>query len=162
MEIVVRATLVYFFLLFVMRAMGKRELAELSAFELILIVIFGDIVQQGVTQEDMSITGAVLSVGTIALWIVLFSWISFRSRSARDVFEGVPVVLVSDGQPVAQALRTERISVDEILESAREHGIDDLATVRYAVLERSGKISFVERDARGEHQQSSDDTQRRF
>lgn len=82
MEIVIRATVVFFFLWLLVRALGKRELAEMSAFELVLLVVMGDIVQQGITEADMSATGAVLAAGTLALWILQFSYLSFRSRGA--------------------------------------------------------------------------------
>jgi len=73
MEIVVRTVIIFFFVLFLTRAMGKKELSELTAFELILLVTMGDLVQQGVTQEDQSLTGAILAVGTLGLLIVLLS-----------------------------------------------------------------------------------------
>jgi uncharacterized membrane protein YcaP (DUF421 family) len=78
LEIVIRAAIVFFFLWALTRAMRKRELVEMSAFELVLLVVIGDLVQQGVTQEDMSVTGAMLAVGTIALLTLLFSFVTER------------------------------------------------------------------------------------
>jgi hypothetical protein len=119
MEIMVRASAIYFFLWMLTRALGKRELAELTAFELILMMVVGDLIQQGVTQEDTSITGAFLAVGTIGAWILVFSWLGFRSKRARRVIDGVPVVVVRDGRPLLAALRIERVAVEELLEEAR-------------------------------------------
>lgn len=85
MEIVVRASVIYFFLWLVARGTGKRELSQLTAFELILLVTMGDLVQQGVTQEDMSITGAMLAVGTFAFWAVAFSFLAWRFKGIRKV-----------------------------------------------------------------------------
>jgi uncharacterized membrane protein YcaP (DUF421 family) len=149
MEIVFRSTAVFFFLWFLTRAMGRRQLSEMTAFELVLIVTFGDLVQQAVTQEDMSVTGGVLAVGTMGLWITLFSAIGFRWRGTRAAIDGVPVVVVRDGEPVPEALRLERLPVEELLESARKSGIDDLAKVRLGVLEPDGKFSFIPYDAGG-------------
>jgi uncharacterized membrane protein YcaP (DUF421 family) len=143
MELVVRATIVYFFLWAVARGVGKRELSELTAFELILLVIMGDLVQQGVTQEDMSITGAILAVGTLAFWINVFSYCSFKFRSARPLLEGLPVVVVQDGQPLEEMLSLERVTLDEVKEVARNQGIADLSRVRLGVLEPDGKLSFI-------------------
>jgi uncharacterized membrane protein YcaP (DUF421 family) len=143
MEIVLRSTAIFFFIWMLTRAMGKRELAELTAFELILLVTFGDLVQQAVTQEDMSVTGGILAVGTIALWILLFSYVGFRSKRARTVFDGVPVVVVMEGRPVRESLELERLPIDELLESARKSGIEDLAEVRLGILEPDGKFSFI-------------------
>lgn len=153
MEIVVRATAIYFFLWMLTRALGKRELAEMTAFELLLLVVVGDLIQQGVTQEDMSITGAMLAVGTIAAWILVFSWLGWRFRSARNLIEGVPVVVVRDGKPIEPALRLERVTLDELLESARNQGIDNLRDVELAILEPSGQFSFLRRKSSGGEQQ---------
>ena len=152
MEIIVRATVIYFFLWFLTRSLGKRELAEMTAFELLLLVVVGDLIQQGVTQEDTSITGAILAVGTIGIWILIFSWMSFRSRPARNLIEGVPVVVVRDGRPVEPALRLERVTLDELLESARDQGIANLRDIQLAILEPSGKFSFLTRDGAGDQQ----------
>ena len=143
MEIVLRATVVYFFLLLLMRSLGKRELAQLSAFELILLITIGDLVQQGVTQEDMSLTGAMLAGTTLAVWALLFSLITFRWRRTRPVLEGVPVIVVRDGKILKEMLTYERITEDELREAARRNGIADLAGVQYGILEPDGKFSFI-------------------
>ena len=142
MEVVVRAAVIYFFLWGITRVIGKRELGQMSAFELVLLVTMGDLIQQGVTQEDYSVTGAMLAVGTFALLLVLFSWISWRWKASRPVLEGIPVVVVQDGVMLASMMRFERLSDTELLEAAREQGIDDLATVSIGVLEPNGKFSF--------------------
>ena len=144
MELVLRTTAIYFILWAITRGLGKRELAEMSAFELLLLVTVGDLIQQGVTQEDMSVTGAMLAVGTIAVWILIFSWIGFRWRPARRAVEGVPVVIVRDGRPLEDALRLERVTLDELLEGARNQGIANLRDVELAILEPDGRFSFLQ------------------
>ena len=146
MEIVLRSAAVFVFLWFLTRIIGKKELAEISAFELVLLVVIGDLVQQGVTQEDMSVTGAILATGTIALLVVGMSYVSFRWRRAETVVEGIPVVIVSDGRMVAESMRIERLTDDEVVSAAREQGIGDIADVRFGVLEPDGKFSFVRFD----------------
>ena len=155
MEVVVRAAVIYFFLWGVTRVIGKRELGQMSAFELVLLVTMGDLIQQGVTQEDYSVTGAMLAVGTFALLLVLFSWISWRWKASRPVLEGIPVVVVQDGVMLAAMMRYERLSDTELLEAAREQGIDDLATVSIGVLEPNGKFSFFTAQ---DHQPAPDKT----
>ena len=142
MEIVVRAAVVYLFLWFVTRVVGKRELGQMSAFELVLLVTMGDLIQQGVTQEDYSITGAMLVIGTFALLLVLFSWVSFRFTRTRAAIEGMPVVVVQDGEMRSDVMHYERLDRDELFEALREQGIDDLTKVRVGVLEPDGKFSF--------------------
>jgi uncharacterized membrane protein YcaP (DUF421 family) len=143
MELVIRATCLYFFLWLVARGTGKRELSEMTAFELILLVTMGDLIQQGVTQEDTSITGAFLAVGTLAFWILLFGYLGWKFPRTRPAIEGVPVVVVRDGKPLDEVLKLERLVFDEVCESARNQGIADLAQIRIGVLEPDGKFSFI-------------------
>ncbi|MEA2829019.1 MAG: hypothetical protein QOG43_3458 [Actinomycetota bacterium] len=143
MELIIRATCLYFFLWLVARGTGKRELSELTAFELILLVTMGDLIQQGVTQEDTSITGAFLAVGTLAFWILLFGYLSWKFPRTRPAIEGVPVVVVRDGKPLDEVLKLERLVLEEVCESARNQGIADLAQIRIGVLEPDGKFSFI-------------------
>ena len=145
MEIVIRATVIYFFLFLVARGTGKRELSEMTAFELILLVVMGDLVQQGVTQEDMSITGAFLAVGTLAFWIVVISYVTFRFKATRPALEGSPVIVLRGGKPLMEVMRTERLTLDELEEEARTQGIAHLREVEMAVLEPDGKFSFLKR-----------------
>lgn len=157
MEMVLRAAAIYFFLWAITRGLGKRELAEMSAFELLLLVTVGDLIQQGVTQEDMSVTGAMLAVGTIAILVLVFSWMGFRWRPARRLIEGLPVVVVRDGRPLDDALRLERVTMDELLESARNQGIANLRDVNLAILEPDGRFSFLKKDGSGgDHQQATE------
>jgi uncharacterized membrane protein YcaP (DUF421 family) len=143
MEIVIRAAIVFFLLWAITRAMGKRELAQMSAFELVLLVVFGDLVQQGVTQEDMSVTGALLAVGTIALLTLLFSVVGFRWRRVGEALVGLPIVVVRDGLVLEEALRLERLTAQDAREAAREQGIGSLDDVVLGVLEPDGRFSFV-------------------
>lgn len=143
MDIVIRAAIVFFLILLLTRIVGKRELGSMEPFDLILLVVIGDLVQQGVTQQDNSLTGAALAIGTIALLTVFVSLLSVRSRRLRRVFEGAPIVLVSDGEIIEQNLRRERLTVEELAAEARLQQVASLEDVRYAVLETSGKISVV-------------------
>jgi uncharacterized membrane protein YcaP (DUF421 family) len=143
MDIVLRTTGVFLALWLLTRALGKRELSEMTAFELVLLVMVGDLVQQGATQEDMSVTGAVIAISTVGMWVLAMSYIGFRWRRARSIIEGAPVIVVDHGHVVDRAIRYERVSTDELLESARSQGIEDLRTVRWGVLEPDGTFSFL-------------------
>ena len=152
MELVLRATVIYFFLWAVTRGIGKRELSEMTAFELILLVVMGDLIQQGVTQEDMSVTGAILAVSTLAFWIIVFAYLTYKFKRVRPALEGVPVVVVRDGEPLLAAMAVERVTLEELKEEARDQGLDDLASVRFGVLEPDGKFSFIKADSE-QHQE---------
>lgn len=143
MEIVVRSTAMFFVAWLVSRVVGKRGLSQMTPLDMILLVTIGDLIQQGATQEDMSMTGAALAVSTIGLWVVVFTWVSYRWTSLRKVIDGVPVLLLRDGELFEEVMRAEHLPLDEVMEQARGQGIDDLADVRVAVLEPNGSISFI-------------------
>jgi uncharacterized membrane protein YcaP (DUF421 family) len=145
-EIVVRALIVFFFLWLVTRAVGRSTLGELSTFELLLYVTMGDLVQQGITQQDYSVTAAMLAVGTFALLTVALSWTQWRFPRTRPVVSGRPVLVFADGQPVEDGMRRERLSVADLLVAAREQGIRRTSAIEYAVLEADGRISFFTHD----------------
>lgn len=147
MEIVIRALVVYAFLWMVTRATGKATLGELSTFELLLYVTMGDLVQQAVTQQDYSLTGAVLGVSVFAVLTVGLAWVSYRWPRLRPVVRGAPVVLISDGELQQPVMNAERLTTDDLYEAAREQGVRRIADVELAVLEADGKISFFQRKA---------------
>jgi uncharacterized membrane protein YcaP (DUF421 family) len=143
MDIVLRSAFIFAFIYIVMRAVGRRELSSLEPFDLIVIVVVGDLIQQGVTQDDYSVTGAVLAVSTICLLTVLVSWTSWRFPRLRSALDGVPIVLLENGKPIAANLKRERITIEELAAQARLQQIDSLDKVQWAVLETSGSISFI-------------------
>src|SRR3954463_7964819 len=110
MDIVLRAIFLYAFVVFVMRVIGRRELSSMTPFDLVLLIVLGDAIQQGLTQDDYSVTGAVLAIATIASLQVFTSYLSFRPRRARRALEGEPIVLVERGQIVQRNLKRERMT----------------------------------------------------
>jgi uncharacterized membrane protein YcaP (DUF421 family) len=147
MEIVARAVIVFFFLWVVTRAVGRNELGELSTFQLLLFVVMGDLVQQAVTQQDYSVTAAVLAVSSFAVLSVVLGWLQYRFKRARPVITGVPLIIVKDGEPLTDALANERMTLDDIYTQARQQGIRRLGEIELAILETDGKVSFFTRDS---------------
>ena len=145
MDLVFRTVFVFFLIFVVTRAVGRRELSSMEPFDMILLVVIGDLVQQGVTQSDYSLTGATTVISTIALLTVFTAWLSYRVRRLRPVLEGEPVVLVVDGEVLDRNLRRERMTREELAAEARLQQISSLDDVRFAVLETNGKISFASR-----------------
>jgi uncharacterized membrane protein YcaP (DUF421 family) len=145
MDIVLRATIAFAFVLFVTRVVGRRELSSLQPFDLILLVMIGDLTQQGVTQNDFSVTVIVLAVGTIAVLTVFVSYSSFRFPRLRPVLDGEPVIVVERGEPIKRNLDRNRITIDELRAAARREGYAALAEVEWAVLETGGQFSFIPR-----------------
>lgn len=142
MEIVLRATVMFFFLWLITRVVGRATLGELSTFQLILFITMGDMIQQSVTQQDYSITGGVLAVSVFALLTIALSWANARWPAVRAVTHGVPVVIVERGEPMMDTLRAERMSLDDLMAAARQQGFERFADIRLAVLEANGQVSF--------------------
>jgi uncharacterized membrane protein YcaP (DUF421 family) len=145
MDIVVRAVVILVFLYVLMRVIGRRELSTLEPFDLILLVVLGDLVQQGVTQNDFSVTGVFLAIGTIAMLTVGVSYANFRFPRLRPILDGEPIVVVQDGTPIERNLSRERVTLDDLAAAARAEGIAHLEEVQWAVMETSGKISFIKK-----------------
>jgi uncharacterized membrane protein YcaP (DUF421 family) len=143
MDIVLRAAVAFFFVLLLTRVLGRRELSSLEPFDIILLVMIGDLVQQGVTQNDFSVTGLVLAGTTVGLLTVLVSYGSFRLPRLRPVLDGEPVILVENGQPIGRNLRRNRLTLGELAAEARLNQIESIAQIKWAVLETSGRISFI-------------------
>jgi len=145
MDIVLRTVAAFVFLLVLMRVIGRRELSTLQPFDLILLIVLGDAVQQGLTQDDYSVTGAFLVIGTFAVLQVFVSWVGYRFPGSRPILEGEPLVVVQDGKVIDRNLKRERLTVEEIAEAARLEQIGSLDDVQWAVLETTGLISFIKK-----------------
>jgi uncharacterized membrane protein YcaP (DUF421 family) len=145
MDLVLRALILFPLALLLTRVVTRRELSSLEPFDLVLLVVLGDMLQQGITQNDQSITGAAIVVVTLALLSVASAFLTYRVRPLRQVMEGEPVILIADGEVVHGNLRRERITLAELAAQARLVQVGDLGTVRWAVLETNGRISFLTR-----------------
>jgi uncharacterized membrane protein YcaP (DUF421 family) len=145
MDIVGRGVVVFLFLFLLMRIMGRRELSSLEPFDLILLIILGDAVQQGLTQDDYSLTGAMLAVGTICILQIATSYANFRFPWLRSFLDGQPIIILQDGKPIERNLKRERLTMDDLAEAARREGISKLDDVAWAVMETSGQISFIKK-----------------
>jgi uncharacterized membrane protein YcaP (DUF421 family) len=142
MEIAIRAIVVFVIIWLVIRVTGKRQISQLSAFELILLVVLGDLIAQGVLEEDTSITGAAIAVCVFALMSSALAWLSYRFTATRPALQGLPAIVVHQGRVIEKQLELEGLPLFELHEAAREKGIRDLADVEVAVLEPDGKFSF--------------------
>jgi uncharacterized membrane protein YcaP (DUF421 family) len=142
-DIVIRAVVAFLLVFLITRIVGRRELGTLEPFDLILLVVLGDLIQQGVTQSDYSVTGMTLAVGTIALMTVLVSYLSFRFRRLRPLLDGEPIVMIQDGNVLDRNLERERLTEEELAMEARLQQIDSLEKVEWAILEKGGQISFI-------------------
>ena len=145
MDIVLRAAFAWIFIVFVLRVLSRRELSSLSASDLILLVVLGDLIQNGVTQSDMSMTGVTIAITTFVILTVASSYLSFKSPRARKLIQGEPLIIVQDGELIQRNMRSELLTVDDIMEEARANEIEQLDEIKWAVLEASGSITFIKK-----------------
>ena len=157
MDIVLRATVMFFILFLLIRLLGKRELGQMTPFEFVVLVVLGDLIQQGVTHNDFSLTGATLAICTFAFWALILSWTTYLFPRAKDLLDGAPRVVVRDGEIVSENLRRDRLTRDEILSEMRLAGIGRMSDVAWAILEPQGKMSFIRKDDGDARQQDRDD-----
>ena len=145
MDIVTRAFVLFLFVFLITRLIGRRELSSLEPFDLILLVVVGDLIQQGITQSDMSVVGSVLATGTFAVLVLAVSYVGFRFPRLQPLLDPQPLIVVQDGEVIEKNLRKERMTFDELLAEARQQQIASLDEVRWGVLESNGKVSFVKK-----------------
>jgi uncharacterized membrane protein YcaP (DUF421 family) len=145
MDIVLRGIVIFAFLYILMRIIGRRELSTLEPFDLILLVVLGDAVQQGLTQDDYSLTGSLLAVGTIAMLQLGVSYTNFRFPRMRPILDGEPICLIRDGEPIMRNLNRERVTLDDLAAAMRLQNIATFGEVAWAIMETNGSISFIKK-----------------
>jgi uncharacterized membrane protein YcaP (DUF421 family) len=148
-EIILRTGVVYVVVLVLLRAAGKRELGQMSPVDLVVILVIANAVQNAMTGGDNSLIGGVIAATTLVAMNILFSRVAHRIPYIAHLFESDPTPLIRDGKQIKRNLERENVDIDELMMSAREHGIDDIAGVDSAYLERDGSISIIPKDAPG-------------
>jgi uncharacterized membrane protein YcaP (DUF421 family) len=143
LEIVVRGTVMYLSLFFLLRFVLRREAGALGITDLLVIVLLADAAQNGMAGDYQSISDGLILVVTLVAWAYVLNWLSFNSSFFRKVIRPPRVLLVRDGRPIDEALEKEKISMDELMGEVRTHGIDDLRRVKRAYIESDGMISVI-------------------
>lgn len=146
-EIVLRTAVVYFALLIGLRLAGKRELGQMTAFDLIVLLVIANAVQNAMVGDNTSLTGGLVAVATLLGVNWVLGQLGLRSRWLRERLRGTPTLLVHDGRLMSAHLRREGVDSEEVMQALREHGVDDLGKVKSAVLEVDGTISVIAVDA---------------
>ena len=147
MESVLRGAAVYFFLLIVLRLVGRRALSEITTFDFVLVLIIGEATQQALLGEDFSATNAFLVILTLIVVDLLMAMLQERFPAFERVVTGVPVIVVEDGRPKRDLMRKARIDDKDVMEAARQnHGLERMEQIKYAVLERNGGISIIPKE----------------
>jgi uncharacterized membrane protein YcaP (DUF421 family) len=144
MESVIRGLIVYFFLLVVFRLAGKRALSETTTFDLVLLLIISETTQQAMIDNDHSITNGALLILTLVFADILLSLLKQKVPALEKLIDSTPIILVENGQTIKDRMEKTRVDESDILEAARElQGLERIEQIKYAVLERGGKITIV-------------------
>jgi uncharacterized membrane protein YcaP (DUF421 family) len=145
-EHIFRAVVVYVFLFLLLRFVGKKHVGELAPFDLLVLLILSETVQNAMIGEDKSLIGGLISAGTLVALAQVMGYLSWRSKKMQRLLEGKPKVLVRHGRRRKEMMR-QRVSISELTEALRQQGCTDIANVRVAILENDGNISVVKRRA---------------
>lgn len=146
LDIVVRTAVVYLVLLVLLRVTGKRQVGQLTPFDLLLLLLLANAVQNAMTGPDTSVPGGLIAAGTLFVVNMVVAWVTRRSRGAADLVEGTPTLLIRHGEILKQNLDHEGITQEDLLRALREHGLEHPNLVRAAILEVDGTISVMRED----------------
>lgn len=146
METVFRVAIIYVFVTFFLRIIGKRELKEISAYELVMIMLIPEIASQALAHEDFSVTNALIGISTLLSLVFLNSVVGYRFKNWRRLTEGEPVVLFCRGKFIDGVLHRERVSPDEIMSEMRAAGIESFEGLKWVFLEPDGKITCIPKE----------------
>jgi len=148
-EKLLRSVVVYTFLLVAFRLCGKRQLGQLSAFDLVVLLIISNVVQNAVIGNDNSLGGGLIGATTILLLNLVVAYVTFRFKRADRVIEHSPTVLVRHGRILRDNLRRERLGPRDLRAALRHHGVISIRDIRYAFLEEDGHVSVITGRPRG-------------
>ena len=147
MDAALRALAIYFFLLLVFKINGKRSIAQITMFDFVMLLIIGEATQQALLGDDFSITNGLIVIITLILADIAISFIKTKSKRLEKIIDGVPLILLEEGKIFKERLKRSRVDEEDILEAAREiHGLQRLEQIRFAILEKDGKISIIPKD----------------
>ena len=149
-EKVLRSVVVYLFLLVAFRFTGKRQVGQLTPFDLVVLLIISNVVQNAVIGNDNSLGGGLIGAVAILALNYVVAEVAYRSKRARRLLESQPTLLIHNGRVLHENLRRERITMDDLLAALRRAGVVEPAKTRFAVLEENGSISVIPRAAEGE------------
>ena len=143
MDFVVRVTVIYVFLLVALRFIGKRELGEMAPMEFLVLMMIPEIVSQALSDDDHSLTGAIIGVGTLLSLVFITSFFSYQFKKVGEIIEGNPTILVRDGTLIRKNADKERVSIEEIYSEMHKNGYERIEDIRWVILEPDGKLAFI-------------------
>jgi uncharacterized membrane protein YcaP (DUF421 family) len=141
--IAAKTAVIYLFLIFGLRLLGKRELGQMSLYDLVMIIVLGNAVQNAMINNDNTLVGGLVAATVLLVLNRLFNMLTLRSHRIEALMVGEPVLIISNGMLLAAPMKRQGITEEQVMAALREHGMDDVAAVHMAVLEVDGTISVV-------------------
>lgn len=145
-NLVVRCITFYFILIIALRFMGKREVGELSVFDIVIYLVMSELLALAVTETDESILQSLIPITTLALLQIALSFCLLKSKRLRDIVDGKPVILIHNGTLNQKAMKKQRYNLDDLLSQLRDKDICCIKDVQFAILENSGSLSILRKD----------------
>ncbi len=146
LDIVIRTLVVYFFILIGLRVFGKKELAQLSVVDLVLILLISNSVQNAMVGPDVTLIGGLIAAASLFVVNYFMRNVLYKSKKLSELFEGDALMLIYHGKPLVEHMARAKISMDELEAAVREHGVERIKDVDLAVLEVDGNISILSND----------------
>ncbi|SER18523.1 MULTISPECIES: DUF421 domain-containing protein [Pseudomonas] len=147
MDAVLRAAAVYLVVFIIFKIAGRRTLAEITTFDFVLLLIIGEATQQALLGDDFSVTNAALIIVTLVVIDIGLSLVKERSPKLARFIDGMPMIIVENGQVLKARLNKVRLAEEDILEAARTtHGLERMDQIKYAILEKNGAISIIPKE----------------
>lgn len=144
-ELVIRGSVIYFFMFTMIKIWGKKHLGEIAIFDFILLLFISEAVQNSLVDDDKSLPGGMIVITTFLFWNTLMNKLTYRSRKLEKLLDGEPKYLVKNGFVDLNLMKKEQITEQELFEGLRQQGVDDLHKVKLATLETNGHLSVIEK-----------------
>lgn len=143
MELMIKCIIVYFVIIFALRLMGKREVGELSVFDVVIYLVMSELLAISITDTHSSIFRSLVPIAVLAFMQIAISWILLKSKRIRDLFDGKAVILIRDGCIDQQMMRKERYSIDDLMSQLHGKDLSSPDEVAFAILENNGTLSIL-------------------
>ncbi|MES2526210.1 MAG: YetF domain-containing protein [Bdellovibrionota bacterium] len=144
-ELLIRASAIFFFAMIIMRVWGKKHLSELNPFDLVLMLIMSESLQNALVDDDKSIAGGMISMGTLVLLNVVLNKLIFHSRKAEKIIEGTPRIIIKGGEIDQRMLKHESMTMQDLHAALRQQGVMEASDVEWGIIEPNGKFSVIKK-----------------
>lgn len=144
--ILARTIILYALIILIFRAMGKREIGELSILDLVVYIMIAEMAVLGIEKPRQNLFETIVPMLFLMTIQIIFAYISLKSKKFRDIVEGKPIVIINNGRIDEEEMRKQRYNFDDLLLQLREKNVKNIADVEFAILETSGKLSVFEKD----------------